>query len=292
MSDQIPKATVTQKPNAKVSAAWFIPLLATVIAFLLLLQWLHERGPVVTITFDNANGLTKDAPVMYRGAVIGRVEHVQLNGDASKVIVEARLHATAQDVARVGTTWWIVHPEISLEGVAGLDTIISPRYLTLSVGNGELAHVFTGSASQTISGEKAEGTNFTLVASSVHGITVGTPLFYRGLEVGDVRTIQFAPNATSVLIDIVVQQDYVNLIRLNTKFWSVSGVDFDLGWSGASLDIGPVSSLLKGGIQLATPDTPEDKAPAGFGFPLEIESEEDWLEWEPQLPLKRDLDLQ
>jgi paraquat-inducible protein B len=286
MSEQIPIATISTKPNARVSAAWLVPILATIVAVILLLQWLHTRGPLVTITFNDAKGLTIDAPIMYRGAVVGRVERVQLDSNASTVFVAARLHASALPLARKGARWWIVRPEVSLEGVSGLDALISPRYLTLSVGTGPPLFSFVGSASS-----KIEGVSFTLITDSISGITLSTPLYYRGLVVGSVSNIQFAPNAKLVLIDIVVNNKYSNLIRTNTKFWSISGIDLDVGFTGVSMNIGPVASLLKGGIQLATPDPPEKNAPAGYGFRLEEEMDEDWLDWSPSLPLSRDLEI-
>ena len=137
MTEHTPTATVSRRPSAKLSASWLIPILATVVALVLLLQWLRERGPEVTIVFENVQGLTTDAPVMYRGAIVGRVQSVQLNDTASKIIVTARLRSNAQNLARKGSVWWIVRPEVTLEGITGLDTIISPRYLTLSPGHGE-----------------------------------------------------------------------------------------------------------------------------------------------------------
>ena len=289
MSNQLPTATISAKPSAKISAAWIVPIFASLVAIVLLVQWLQSRGPVVTITFEDASGLTTDAPIMYRGAIVGRVEEVQLNKDTTKVVVQARLDASAQDLAREGTRWWIVHPEVSLEGISGLDTLISPRYLTLSVGTGKHKRKFDGLHALTTSAEQLNGVNFTLITDSITGITVSTPLYYRGIIVGSVSNIQFAPDAVAVLIDVVIKHKYANLVRTNTKFWSISGVDLDVGFTGVSMNIGPVTSLLKGGIQLATPEQPETIAPAGYGFTLEKELDEDWLDWTPKLPLQRDI---
>jgi len=291
MSKQFPTASVSVKPSMKISAAWIVPILAALVAIILLAQWLQARGPLVTITFEDARGLTKDAPIMFRGAIVGRVENVQLNKDASRIVVRARLNATAQDLAREGTRWWIVHPEISLEGISGLDTLISPRYLTLSVGTGTPKLSFDGVDSLMMTNEQLNGVKFTLYTDSITGITVSTPLYYRGVVVGSVSNILFAPNAVAVLIDVVVKHEYANLVRTNTKFWSISGIDLDVGFTGISLNIGPFTSLLKGGIQLATPNQLEEVAPAGHGFTLEKEMDKDWLEWTPILPLERDINV-
>ena len=290
MSSQTPTAIVSSKPNAKISAAWLVPILATIVAVVLFMQWLHTRGPLITITFENAQGLTADAPIMYRGAIVGRVESVQLSNDTSNIIVSARLHATALNLAKEGTRWWIVRPEVSLEGITGLDTIISPRYLTLSAGSGKPKQSFLGIATSTMVNEQMNGVVFTLITDSIRGIAPSTPVYYRGIAVGTVTNIQFAPNAVAVIIDVVIKDEYANLVRTNTKFWSVSGIDFDFGFTGISMNIGPVTSLLKGGIQLATPEPAGEFAPAGFGFELETEMDEDWLEWAPKLPLSRDLE--
>jgi paraquat-inducible protein B len=226
---------------------------------------------------------------MYRGAIVGRIERVQLNNDTSKVVVSARLNASAEDLAREGTLWWIVRPEVSLEGISGLDTLISPRYLTLLPGQGEPLFNFEGTPSSMIANKHLAGVKFTLITDSITGVTLGTPLYYRGIIVGTVGNIQFAPDSVAVLIDIIVKNEFSNLIRTNTKFWQVSGFDFDIGFTGISMNIGPVSSLLKGGIQLATPQDPGEIAHEGYGFILDEEMDEEWLEWTPKLPLLRDL---
>ena len=139
--------------------------------------------------------------------------------------------------------------------------------------------------------EQLNGVKFTLFTDSITGITVSTPLYYRGVVVGSVSNILFAPNAVAVLIDVVVKHEYANLVRTNTKFWSISGIDLDVGFTGISLNVGPFTSLLKGGIQLATPNQLEEVAPAGHGFTLEKEMDKDWLEWTPNLPLEIDINV-
>ena len=42
---------------------------------------------------------------------------------------------------------------------------------------------------------------------------------------------------------------------------------------------------------MATPNQLEEVAPAGYGFTLEKEMDEDWLEWTPNLPLERDINV-
>ena len=95
----------------------------------------------------------------------------------------------------------------------------------------------------------------------------------------------------SLVVAVVLEPSSAPFVRTNTKFWSIGGIDLDVGFTGISLNVGPFTSLLKGGIQLATPNQLEDVAPAGYGFELEKEMDEDWLEWTPNLPLERDINV-
>lgn len=281
MSKTLPTANISNSQVSSFSAVWLIPTIAIISACVLYIRWEITRGPLITITFEDAGGLSAESPIIYRGAIVGRIERLSLDGDLSHVIVAARLDASAEGLARKGTKWWVVRPSISLQGVSGLDTIFGPRYIELMPGTGDPTFQFDGS-SEALHGN---GKNFTLNSESAESISVGTPIFFRGIEVGSVTGINLANNAASVRLQIVINEKYTRLVYTNTKFWNVSGITLDADLFGLDFQAGPISSLLRGGIAMATPDRPGEIAPEDYAFPLSGTFDEDSLEWSPQIEL-------
>ena len=254
----------------------------------LFVQWKLNQGPQITITFDDANGITTESPIIYLGTVVGRIEDITLNTDATKVIVRARLHKSAVALAMKNTRWWVVRPSVSLQGVQGLETIVGPRYINVMPGDGAPTYNFTGSASPV----STDGKQFILVTASADNITIGAPLFYRGMEVGEITSIHLSNNASTVQLQCNILHRYAPLVRINTKFWNVSGIHIDANLLGIDFRAGPITSWIKGGISFATPNKVGDIAPEGYAFTLENDVDEDWIEWSPEIDVSQTSETQ
>src|SRR5712671_2070895 len=87
-----------------------------------------------------------------------------------------------------------------------------------------------------------------LLASRLGGLKAGSPVFYRGFEVGAVQDIALHTNATAVVIRVSIRHRYAHLVRSGSKFWNVSGVDVKLGlFRGAEVNLESPKSLVIGG---------------------------------------------
>jgi len=283
---QTPTATLKETQRIRLSYAWIVPAVAIVLAAVLFIRWELNKGPAVTIQFEDVNGLNVDSPIMFRGAIVGRVEKLNLHENNAKVVVHARLNKSAKGLAVQGSRWWIVHPSVSFQGISGLDTIISPRYIQVMPGDGAPANTFEGSEESI----PLASTGYTLISDTAVGVAIGTPIFYRGIEIGSITKIVLAQNAATARIHFSVQNHYAKIIRTNSKFWNVSGIRLDAGLTGISLHAGPLPSLIRGGITLATPTAFGDKAPKGYAFTLLDDFEEAWLDWTPEIQISSQAD--
>ena len=281
MTQTVPTANVIKHKNYAISLSWCIPAITIAVSLVLYVRWELSKGPIVIIKFENASGLTVESPIVFRGAVVGRVGNIELSEDMSHVIVEARLEPSANGLAVEGTTWWIVKPTVSLEGISGLDTIVGPRYIELFIGSGKPTFSFTGSKHAV----HADVKRFTLITNSANNISIGSPLYYRGVEAGLITDITLSADAKTVRLKVFVHRNYAPIVRTNTKFWNESGISIDAGFTGLSIHSGPLTSWIKGGISMATPNRFGDIAPEGYAFTIADEFEEEWLEWSPTIAL-------
>ena len=86
----------------------------------------------------------------------------------------------------------------------------------------------------------------------------------------------------------MIDPEYTDLVRFNSRFWPVSGLEIEAGFQkGVRISVDSVSSWLRGGIAFATPDTPGQHVVTGHRFMLEKPKEE-WLEWEPRIAIGRE----
>ncbi len=263
---------------------WLLPLAAIIAAATLGWQALARRGPLIHIHFVNGEGLGVGDPVVYRGVRVGDVTRVELAPDLSGVQVAARLRRDAEPLAREGAQFWIVRPEISAGRVRGLDALLGPRYVECAPGDGPRATRFQGlpnAPGKTIPGVGA--LTIVIEAGDRGSLSVDSPLTYRGVRVGAVRSVALAPDARTVEVTVAVDPAYRHLVRTNSRFWNAGGIGVDWGMTGVSLTTPSLETAITGGIAFATPNKPGEPAPEGARFSLADKPESEWLKWSPAL---------
>jgi len=97
-----------------------------------------------------------------------------------------------------------------------------------------------------------------------------------------------ASDATHVEIDAIIEPRFAPLVRQNTRFWDASGVGVDFGlFRGLSVAAGPLDSVLRGAVGMATPTKAGDLVQAGAEFELAPSLDNDWLDWKPEIEIVR-----
>ena len=269
---------------------WVVPLIALALGGWMLAREFQNRGPEISIDFSDGSGVSSDKTLLeHKGVAIGRVIAVQLKPGLDGVTVRVRLDKTAAGIAKEGSLFWIVHPEIGLTGVRGLDTLLTGPRLNVRPGNGPPANHFEGLERTPPPVFSNEGKTFLLQSDQLGSLTTGAGIFYRQLKVGAVETSRLADDAASVLIRIHIEAPYAALVRTNTRFWNAGGFSFKVGLLGAELKNTSLESMLSGGVAFATPGGGEEAlappAPEGSVFQVAADPDKEWLKWAPKIPL-------
>jgi paraquat-inducible protein B len=115
----------------------------------------------------------------------------------------------------------------------------------------------------------------------------GSPVYYRGIEVGTVQDIRLSSNAVAAEIHLFIRQRYARLVRSGSRFWNVSGVDVNVGlFRGVEVNVESLRSLVLGGVAFATPIDPKaEPVRNGTVFNLYEKPEKEWLDWAPAIPI-------
>ncbi|MFV3303649.1 MlaD family protein [Pseudomonas sp. NY15181] len=250
----------------------------------------HAKGRMIELRADTADGLKEGTVLRYKGLEVGRVEQVDLSKDLSGVVMKARLTRAEDSIARQGTRFWVVGPEVGLNGVSNLGTIVSGQYIEVLPADkpGQAQTAFSVLASQPNRLLEGEGLRLTLSAPRRGSLKVGVPVTYREVQVGKVTSFELGETADRVLVHILIEPRYAPLVRTGSRFWNTSGVGVDAGlFKGVKVRTESFETILAGGVAFATPNNAEMGAPAkpGQTFALFDESNEEWLDWAPKIPL-------
>lgn len=289
-AEPIPTATIRRR---RVSFFWLVPVVALgIVGYLVWSQVMRDRGPMITIVFTDAGGIEPGSEIIHRGVTVGVVRDLTLAPGLESVSVSAELRPDAAGLAVQGTRFWVVRPEVSLERIAGLETLVGPQYIALQPGDPGAARAdsFTGlDAPPRIAPADERALRLTLRTDRLGNLAPGSPVRYREVRVGVVRHAVLSDDATGVLVTVDIEPRYAVLIHEHTRFWRTGGVGVDFGlFRGLSVEADSLDALLQASISLATPERESrrgERASSGDLFELSDAPESDWLEWTPVIEL-------
>ena len=251
---------------------WLVPALAVAIVAWLAVSSLRTRGPTVRITFATAEGLEPHkTTIKYKSVNIGVVRSIDLLDDRSGVVVTAQLSRQAQDLLVDDTRFWVVRPRVSLTGVSGIGTLISGAHIGVDAGKLQAPRSdFVGLEAPPWTVSDRPGRGFTLRAENVGSVDVGSPIYLRRVQVGQVTSVALDPRGGAVLVQIFVDAPHHLHVTADTRFWNASGVDLTLNSNGIQLDTQSLASMVAGGIAFQTPADAPEAAPALAGTRFEL----------------------
>ena len=286
LPDDLPMAQVASR-KVHLSLVWIVPLVALVVAGYLVYQHTREFGPAISIQFSDATGIKPGRTIVqYRGAAVGKVVSVALNTNHQHAVVRIRLQRELVSLAREGSAFWIVSPQLGLGNITGLGTIVSGAYIEVSPGEGQPQTEFVAVEQ---SPRLIDPMGRLIILRTPHGgsLRAGVPIYYRGVEVGAVRETRLSADASAVEVLGVIRQRYATLVSTESKFWNVTGIDVRVGlFRGAEVNVESLKSLLLGGIAFATPEGGSNHPPRdGMIFQLHEDADKNWLKWSPAISL-------
>ncbi|SDJ99768.1 PqiB family protein [Microbulbifer yueqingensis] len=251
-----------------------------------------EAGVRIRIALPSAEGLREGAPLRYKGVQVGEIVRLRLGEHPAEVIAHATLYRRAEYFARAGTRMWVVAPEIGIEEVANLETLVTGRYLALEPGEGDVQTEFVALAAPPEPGladiMMRPGLAIILDAPRRGSLVPGSPVYYRQVQVGEVTGFALGELADRVYIYVYIEPPYQTLVREHTVFWNASGVDVNFGLqTGLNVHTESAQALLAGGVAFATPEAGEMgmEVMSGSHFPLYPEPKPEWLLWRPKIDL-------
>lgn len=267
-----PRVTVSRR---RPSLVWLVPVIAVLIGASMLIRAWVQAGPHITITFQTATGLEAGkTTVKYKDVVIGNVTSISLGPDNSNVIVGVELKKSAEKFAQSGARFWVVRPRIGAGGVSGIDTVLSGAYIGVDLGKSDASkRDFVGleTPPSVISG--TPGKSFLLHAKDLGSLEIGSPVYYRRINVGQVASYHLDKDGKGVTVQVFINAPSDGFVTTDTRFWNASGVNLSFGPNGLKFDTQSLATVVAGGIAFATPDG-ESGGPADEKTPFVLAADE------------------
>ncbi len=252
--ERAPEAQVQTKRSF--SIIWVVPIIALLIGGWLTFKAMSEKGPEITITFDTADGLVAGkTTVKFKDVDVGKVTELELNDDASGVVATVEMTNNASSYLTDKTQFWVVRATVAAGEISGLGTLLSGAYIGCNPSTeGKKQTHYKGLEKPPILTADLPGRHFVLKSKELGSLDLGSPIYYRGIKVGQVVDYDFDETAEAVLFKVFIRDPFHKKVTDNTRFWNASGVDFTMDATGIKMDTQSLVSIMLGGVAFDLPE--------------------------------------
>jgi len=254
-SSPIPESRALSRKHTRISLVWVIPIVAAVVGAWVAVTRVESEGPKITLVFGSAEGLEAGkTKIEYKGVEIGTLTSIQLSPDHRRVLTTAQMAPKTEDFLVDDTQFWVVRPRVSGANITGLGTLISGAYIGMEIGGSKHEkRDFVALETPPVVTGGAPGRFFVLKTTDLGSLDIGTPVFFRRLQVGEIASYRLDKDGQRFTIKIFVKAPYDQYVSPNTRFWQASGIDMQLSANGLSVQTQSLLSILIGGITFETP---------------------------------------
>jgi paraquat-inducible protein B len=254
----VPEALATSRSRWRLQLVWLVPLVAVLIGGWLAVKAVLEKGPTITISFATGEGLEAGkTKIKFKNVDIGVVKSVTLSRDHARVVATAELAKDASDMLVDDTRFWVVRPRISGGTVSGIGTLLSGSFIGMDVGSSTKSRQdYVGLEVQPVFASGVPGREFVLKGDDMGSLDVGSPIFFRRLQVGQVTSYRLDDDGKGVTMHVFINAPYDKYVKDSTRFWQASGIDVSLDTSGIKVNTQSLVAILIGGLAFQTPDEP------------------------------------
>ncbi|ATY90327.1 intermembrane transport protein PqiB [Pectobacterium atrosepticum] len=256
MIHEQPSDPVIIRQRWRISLIWLVPALAMLTGLAMLIHTWSGSGPKIVISFQSATGLEADRTVVkYKDVAVGIVKDITLSQDSKQVLVTVLLNKNAESLAHAGSRFWVVRPRVGINGVTGIDTLLSGAYIGADKGESTQGETrFTGLESPPAVINGMPGSRFVIQADDLGSLDSGSPVYYRRIPVGRVASYQLNNDGHGVQLQVFIDAPYDRFVTPHTRFWNASGMDLSVDANGFRLRTQTLAAVVAGGIDFSTPD--------------------------------------
>lgn len=250
-----PTAVAVKHSRWRMQLVWMVPLVAVLIAGWLAVQSIMQKGPTITISFATGEGIEAGkTKIKFKNVDIGVIKSLALSDDHKTVLASAEMSRNASSMLVDDTRFWVVRPRIAGGTVSGISTLLSGSHIGMDIGTSQKARRdFVGLESPPVLASGAPGREFVLKSGNIGSLDIGSPIFFRRLQVGQIVSYALDPDGAGMTMHVFINAPYDKYVTNDTRFWHASGVDVTLDTTGVKVNTESLVSILIGGLAFENP---------------------------------------
>lgn len=187
---------------------WSVPIAAFGVAIWLGIRGLVHGGETVTVTFDNAYGMTpSDTKVMMLGVKVGDVSDIALAKDGKHVEAKLEIDSADKKYLRSGTRFFLRGAQPDFSDPASLKALVSGPEIVMEPGPGKPTDHFNGvDRKPALPPEHGPMVSYAVRFDGAAGsLKDGADVELRGFHVGTVTSVHLRYDASTGTLSTPVQ---------------------------------------------------------------------------------------
>lgn len=253
--DELPAQEAVFKPSRWPGLIWAVPVAAVAIVAWLGISAALQNGPSVTVTFPVAGGLEAGTTkVEYQGFDVGEVDDVSLTKGLDQMRVRINFISSMAGHLGPGTTYWLSGSSFSLSDLSQIKELISGPVISIDPHPGKLVDHATGLGQPPVLKYEPQGETITLRTGALGNLSPGSPVFYKGFKVGEIRGLDLDAKTHDFRIYAFIDKAWEGLINSNTRFWSAGAAHLSTTGGGPGVQFESLPALIIGAVAFETPD--------------------------------------
>jgi len=189
--------------------------------------------------------------------------------DVTKVVLDENINITIQGDEKYkylfgkNSKIYLKGTKISLEGIENLSsTVLGDNLYLIADKNNSFKKQYKLDSVNPDKTHYKKGLRVQLKSKNSKNITVGSPIYYKGFEVGEIYDAELVTNGEFIIFNLFIEDKYKNIVKANSKFYKATIIDMDVGVFGAKIKMGSAKTMLKGGIVFRNDKTTVAAKPA------------------------------
>jgi paraquat-inducible protein B len=229
-------------------------------------------GTSFTLTAPDSGGLAIGAPVLYKQIPVGEITAITLTPEGDAVHIRLLIHKPHDGLITKRSVFWngggvkidasLSRLQVNLGSVqsllAGGIAFANPPLKNRTPAQPAAAHstfklhASYGEALKAAPELEIKGLRLLLLTAKAPPLTIGAPVRYNNIKVGEILGFDLAKNRRDTIIQILIRDDYRDMVTSASRFHTFSGVKLQASLQGVQLETAPFDALINGGISFAT----------------------------------------
>jgi paraquat-inducible protein B len=223
-------------------------------------------GTSFTLRAPDSGGLGVGAPVLYKQITVGEITGLALAPKGEQVLIRMLIHDPYSELITTKTVFWnsggvkidasLSRLQVDLGSVqsllaGGIAFANPPLKNPAPAAKAESRFTLHGSYGEAVKNVpelELKGLRLHLQTTKAPPLNVGAPVLYNNIRVGEILGFDLARNRQDTVIQILIRDNYRDLVSGASRFYTYSGVKLNASLQGVNLETAPFDALINGGI--------------------------------------------